>query len=72
VILSVVVVEEEDILDRRFEQPRNTDRSRLRGIVLVSLDRVDCLARQADSLAELGLRPVALGAQDLEPVPRLT
>ncbi len=53
----------EDLLDRLAEQPRDAERDRQAGIELAVLDRVDRLAREAQLLGEIALRPAALCSQ---------
>jgi len=54
----------EDRLYGRFEEPGKFEGQRKAGIVLARLDGVDGLARDAEFLGEVGLRPSPLGAED--------
>ena len=58
----------EDVLDAPVEDTRDREGERKARVVALVLDRVDGLARDGEVLGELGLRPVALGAQDAEAV----
>ena len=53
---------------RRPEQPGDGERQRQARVVALVLDRVHGLARHREPLGQLGLRPVALGAQHAQPV----
>src|SRR3954463_16761604 len=58
----------EDLLDRAPEESRDAKSEGQAGVVLSFLDGVDRLARDLQSLGQVGLRPVAFGAQHLQPV----
>ena len=58
----------EHLLDFHVEQPRNAEGEWQRGIVLASLDRIHGLARYVEPKSELGLAPVAFGAQNFQTV----
>src|SRR5215831_4116502 len=47
----------EQILDVRLEQPRDAERERKTRVVLLGLDRVHGLARHAEALGQIALRP---------------
>jgi len=58
----------EHLLDGQAEQLGDSKGERQRRVVLARLDGVDALPRDAETLGEVALAPVALGAQDSEPV----
>jgi hypothetical protein len=55
--------------DRSAEEPRNPEGERQARVVSARLDGDDALARDAEEVGELRLRPESLGAEDLDPVP---
>lgn len=57
-----------DLLDASMESPRQRERQRQAWVVLARLDRIHGLARDAQPLRELRLRPVQLSAQDPQPI----
>ena len=58
----------ENALNRLGEQPGDSERQREARIVPARFDRVDRLARYAESLRQVGLRPSALGAKLGQPI----
>ena len=58
----------EDFFDSPFERPRQGECQRETWVVLASLDRVHRLARNAQPLRKVRLRPVQLSAQDSQPI----
>ena len=66
VILSCVVVGEEDLLNGQAEDARDGEGQGQGGIVATGFQGVDRLTGDAQLLSEPGLGPPALGAQHLE------
>src|SRR5450759_3102060 len=58
----------EYLLDPTLEGAREREGQGQARVVLAGLDRVHRLARYAQPLSEVRLRPIELGAQDSEPV----
>src|SRR5262245_51541950 len=57
-----------NLFDGQVKKPGDLERQRQARIVFAGLDRVHALARDAEPLGQIGLAPIALGAQDFEPV----
>ena len=58
----------EDLLDRLAEEPRDAEGEGERRVVLAGLDGVHRLARDLQMVGQLGLTPVALGAEVFQAV----
>jgi hypothetical protein len=58
----------EHVFDERVEQAADPERVLQARVGAAGFDRVDGLARDAEALREIRLRPVALGAEDAEAV----
>ena len=63
-----LTVRHEDLLDERVEQAGDLEGEGEARVVATGLDRVDRLARDGESLREGRLRPLALGAENVESV----
>src|SRR5262245_53441613 len=53
----------EDLLDLELEERGDGEGQRQAGVVLAGLDRVDRLARHAEALRQIALRPAVLAAE---------
>jgi hypothetical protein len=58
----------EHVLDERVEETADLEREMEARIVSPALDRVHGLARDAELLREIGLGPVAFGAEDVKAI----
>jgi len=58
----------ENFFDAHREEPSGTESQRQTRIELSIFDCIDGLPRYVESGGQLGLRPIALSAQDFEPV----